>query len=78
MAFQRWTAVSGMAQGMSNRSGCSGCHAAFFTGEWCIRTVATVFVTSDQIQIVVGIKSFVVASKVPSQLNLIIEIPCVG
>ena len=35
-------------------------------------------VLNDHIQTVVGRKSFLVATKVPSLLNAIREIPCVG
>ena len=38
----------------------------------------TVPVFSDHIQTVVGMKSFLVATRVPSLLNAITETPCVG
>ena len=45
------------------------------TGEWWIRTSIAVPVLRDHIQTVVGIESFLVATKVPSPLNAITATP---
>lgn len=53
----------------------AGCHWIFFTGEWCIMTATAAEVLTDQIHIVDGIASLLVASKSPSLLNSIKDIP---
>ena len=64
-----------MAQWMRRRSDCEGCHAICLTGEWWTRTSIAAAVLSDHIQTVVGVRSFLVATIVPSLLNAITEIP---
>ena len=47
-------------------------------GEWWINAVTILPVVRDQIHVVVGQVSLLVASIEPSALSVIMEIPCLG